>query len=108
MSKDVFAIKKDFYQFIGLYSSFQGVIITAVALSNALSCHISWAPGFLSLFASVLALTGVYSKLDYYHAQKNIVQDLRNDEAVSVIWLERADSVFARLFPYSLPIICSH
>ncbi len=106
-SKVVFAIKKDFYHFIGLYGSFQGVIITAVALSSVLSCNISWAPAFLSLFASVVALAGVYSKLHYYYVQKNIIHDWRIGEAVSVIWLERADSVFARLFPYSLPIICS-
>ncbi len=106
-STDVIAIKADLYQFIGIYSAFQGVIITAVALSNALSCNISWAPGLLSLFASVVAHAGVYSKLHHYHEQKNVIHYWRIREAVSVIWLERADSVFARLFPYSLPIICS-
>lgn len=106
-STDVITVKADLYQFIGLYSVFQGVILTAVAESNALSCNISWAPGLLSLFASVVTLASVYSKLHYYHDQKNIVHDWENGEAVSVIWLERADSVSARLFPYSLPIICS-
>jgi hypothetical protein len=98
-STDVITVKADLYQFIGLYSVFQGVILTAVAQSNALSCNISWAPGLLSLFASVVTLASVYSKLDYYHNQKNTVEDLKNVERVSVIWLERADSVFARLFP---------
>ncbi len=106
-STDVITVKADLYQFIGLYSVFQGVILTAVAQSNALSCNISWAPGLLSLFASVVTLASVYSKLSYYHNQKNWVDDWKNGELVSVIWLERADSVFARLFPYSLPIICS-
>jgi hypothetical protein len=106
-STNVELVKADLYQFIGVYSAFQGVIITAVALSNALSCNISWAPGLLSLFASVVAHACVYSKLHNYHVQKNIVYIWRIGEAVSVIWLERADSVFARLFPYSLPIICS-
>jgi len=105
-STDVITVKGDLYQFIGLYSVFQGVILTAVAQSNSLSCNSAWAPGLLSLFASVVTLASVYSKLHNYHVQKNIVHDWRIGEAVSVIW-ERADSVFARLFPYSLPIICS-
>jgi hypothetical protein len=98
-STDVITVKGDLYQFIGLYSVFQGVILTAVAQSNALSCNISWAPGLLSFFASVVTLASVYSKLYYYHNQKNIVDNWKNVETVSVIWLERADSVFAPLFP---------
>ncbi len=98
-STDVITVKADLYQFIGLYSVFQGVILTAVAQSSALSCNISWAHGLLSLFASVVTLASVYSKLYYYHNQKNIVDDWRNGEAVSVIWLERVNSVFGRLFP---------
>jgi hypothetical protein len=98
-STDVITVKADLYQFIGLYSVFQGVILTAVAHSNALSCNISWAPGLLSLFASVVTLASVYSKLDDYHDQKNILDDWKNAERVSVIWLERADSVFACPFP---------
>jgi hypothetical protein len=96
---DLITVKAALYQFIGLYSVFQGVILTAVAQSSALSCNISWAPGLLSLFASVVTLASVHSKLDYYYNQQNIVQDWKNEEMVSVIWLERADSVFARLFP---------
>lgn len=80
-STDVITVKADLYQFIGLYSVFQGVILTAVAQSSALSCNISWAPGLLSLFASVVTLASVYSKLDYYHNQKNIVDDWKNGEA---------------------------
>jgi hypothetical protein len=98
-STDVITVKADLYQFIGIYSVFQAVILTAVAQSSALGCNISWAPGLLSFFASVVTLASVYSKLHYYHDQRNIVDDWKNGEAVSVIWLERADSVFPPLFP---------
>ncbi|CAM6011430.1 unnamed protein product [Sphagnum balticum] len=81
-STNVITVKAALYQFIGLYSVFQGVILTAVAQSSALSCNISWAPGLLSLFASVVTLVSVYSKLHYYHDQKNIVHKWENGEEI--------------------------
>jgi hypothetical protein len=99
MSTPGFAVQAALYQFIAIYSVFQGVILTTVALSNALSCNTSWAPGLLSLFASVITLAGVYFKLVEYHDHQNYVNFFEIVEEVSVIWLERTDSVFARLFP---------
>jgi hypothetical protein len=58
--------KNDLYQWIGFFSVFQGVVLTAVAQSSTLGCQQSWAPAALSLIASVVTVVSVHFKLVNY------------------------------------------
>jgi hypothetical protein len=60
--------KNDLYQWIGFFSVFQGVVLTAVAWSSTLGCQQSWAPASLSLIASVVTIVSVHFKLKSYRA----------------------------------------
>jgi hypothetical protein len=60
--------KNDLYQWIGFFSVFQGVVLTAVAQSSTLGCQQSWAPASLSLIASVVTIVSVRFKLKSYRA----------------------------------------
>jgi hypothetical protein len=67
--------KKDLYQWIGFFSVFQGVVLTAVAQSSTLGCHQSWAPALLSLIASVVTIVSVRFKLKSYRALEVNLED---------------------------------
>lgn len=58
------ALRNEIYQLIGFYSVFQGVLLTAVAQSNFLTCHNWWTAFFLSLLASLVTVVGVHQKFD--------------------------------------------
>jgi hypothetical protein len=58
--------KNDLYQWIGFFSVFQGVVLTAVAQSSTLGCQQSWAPAALSLIASLVTVVSVHFKLVNY------------------------------------------
>jgi hypothetical protein len=62
--------KNELYQWIGFYSVFQGVVFTAVALSNTLGCRQSWGPTSLSLIASIVTIVNVHFKLVNYDKVK--------------------------------------
>jgi hypothetical protein len=55
--------KNDLYQWIGFFSVFQGVVLTAVAQSSTFGCRQSWAPASLSLIASLVSVVSVHFKL---------------------------------------------
>ncbi|KAH9538128.1 hypothetical protein CY35_16G089500 [Sphagnum magellanicum] len=54
------------YQWVGFYSVFQGVVVTAVTLSTTLGCRQSWCPTSLSLIASIVTIVTVHFKLVEY------------------------------------------
>jgi hypothetical protein len=60
--------KNDLYQWIGFFSVFQGVVLTAVAQSSTFGCRQSWAPASLSLIASLVTVVSVHFKLINYDA----------------------------------------
>jgi hypothetical protein len=68
--------KNDLYQWIGFFSVFQGVILTAVAQSTTLGCQQSWAPAALSLIASLVTVVSVHFKLvNYYRLDANLSKE---------------------------------
>jgi hypothetical protein len=69
--------KNELYQWIGFYSVFQGVVFTAVALSNNLGCRQSWGPTSLSLIASLVTIVTVHFKLLEYEKLKTDVERKR-------------------------------
>ncbi|CAK9219213.1 unnamed protein product [Sphagnum troendelagicum] len=77
--------KNDLYQWIGFFSVFQGVVLTAVAQSSTLGCQQSWAPASLSLIASVVTIVSVHFKLKSYRALEvnlaNETYDSKGEEA---------------------------
>jgi hypothetical protein len=56
------SLRNEIYQLIGFYLVFQGVLMTAVAQSNYLTCHNWWTAFCLSLLASVVTVGGVIQK----------------------------------------------
>lgn len=56
-------LKNEVYQLIGLFSVFQGVVLTAVSQSNLLHCNNRWSPILLSVLASIVTIAGVAQKL---------------------------------------------
>lgn len=60
--KRVNDLYNEIYQLVGFDSVFQGVLLTAVAQANLLNCHNWWAVFFLSLFASLATIGGVFQK----------------------------------------------
>jgi hypothetical protein len=75
--------KNELYQWIGFYSVFQGVVFTAVALSNNLGCRQSWGPTSLSLIASLVTIVTVHFKLLEYEKLKTDVERKRIETKVS-------------------------
>jgi hypothetical protein len=74
--------KNDLYQWIGFFSVFQGVVLTAVAQSSTLGCQQSWAPAALSLIASLVTVVSVHFKLVNY---KGLNASLLKEESQSKI-----------------------
>lgn len=56
------SLRNEIYQLIGFYLVFQGVLMTAVAQSNYLTCHNWWTAFCLSLLASLVTVGGVIQK----------------------------------------------
>jgi hypothetical protein len=74
--------KNDLYQWIGFFSVFQGVVLTAVAQSSTLGCQQSWAPASLSLIASVVTIVSVHFKLKSYRALEVNLADETYDSKI--------------------------
>jgi hypothetical protein len=74
--------KNDLYQWIGFFSVFQGVVLTAVAQSSTLGCQQSWAPASLSLIASVVTIVSVHFKLKSYRALEANLENETHDSKV--------------------------
>ncbi|CAM6051959.1 unnamed protein product [Sphagnum compactum] len=73
--------KNDLYQWIGFFSVFQGVVLTAVAQSSTLGCQQSWAPASLSLIASLVTIVSVHFKLKSYRAlEDNLADETRHSK----------------------------
>jgi len=75
--------KNEVYQWIGFYSVFQGVVVTAVAQSNTLGCRQSWGPTSLSLIASIVTIVTVHFKLVEYGKLKTDLERKRV-EAITI------------------------
>jgi hypothetical protein len=56
------SIRNEIYQMVGLYSAFQGLLLTAITQSNLLHWNNRGYPLALSAFATVIAATGVVQK----------------------------------------------
>jgi hypothetical protein len=73
--------KNDLYQWIGFFSVFQGVVLTAVAQSSTLGCQQSWAPASLSLIASVVTIVSVHFKLKSYRGlEVNLAEEIHDSK----------------------------
>jgi hypothetical protein len=70
-----FVVKNELYQLTGFYIVFQGVVLTAVAQAGALTCEQWWSPFTLSLIASIVAIVGVYQKLDAFRDVKDNLKE---------------------------------
>ncbi|KAH8943821.1 hypothetical protein BDL97_13G074800 [Sphagnum fallax] len=70
-----FVVKNELYQLTGFYIVFQGVVLTAVAQASALTCRQWWSPFTLSLIASIVAIVGVYQKLDAFRDVKDNLKE---------------------------------
>ncbi|KAJ7515672.1 hypothetical protein O6H91_22G022600 [Diphasiastrum complanatum] len=57
------AAQNEIYQLLGMFFVFQGVVFTAVAQAQALTCKQWWSPFTLSLFASLATLAALLQKL---------------------------------------------
>ena len=55
---------------MGFYGVFQGVVFSAVASKNRLTCHTSVIPAFLPIITTITINITVHSKLAYYKTQK--------------------------------------
>jgi len=80
--------KKDLYQWIGFFSVFQGVVLTAVAQSSTFGCRQSWAPASLSLIASLVTVVSVHFKLINYDDLNASLSKEINQSKVSVPSME--------------------
>lgn len=76
--------KNELYQLVGFYSVFQGVVLTAVALSSSLKCQTAWGPAALSAFASIVFIIGVHQKLKGYGLLMEKLDRLIEDSQVHV------------------------
>jgi Flp pilus assembly protein TadB len=74
--------KNDLYQWIGFFSVFQGVVLTAVAQASTLGCQQSWAPASLSLIASVVTIVSVRFKLKSYRALEDNLANETHDSKI--------------------------
>jgi hypothetical protein len=80
--------KNDLYQWIGFFSVFQGVVLTAVAQSSTFGCRQSWAPASLSLIASLVTVVSVHFKLiNYDELNANLLKEISQSK-VSVPSME--------------------
>ncbi|KAH8938533.1 hypothetical protein BDL97_16G088600 [Sphagnum fallax] len=69
--------ENDLYPWIGLFSVFQGVVLTAVAQSSTFGCRQSWAPASLSIIASLVTVVSVHFKLINYNDLKaNLLKEI--------------------------------
>ncbi len=75
--------KNELYQWIGFYSVFQGVVLTAVAQSSTIFCKQSWGPASLSLLASIVTVLSVHFKLISYSKLKSSLDQEIKDSKVS-------------------------
>jgi hypothetical protein len=75
--------KNDLYQWIGFFSVFQGVVLTAVAQSSTFGCRQSWAPASLSLIASLVTVVSVHFKLiNYDDLKANLSKELSQSKVL--------------------------
>ncbi|CAM6012457.1 unnamed protein product [Sphagnum balticum] len=76
-------VKNEFYQLIGYYSVFQGVVLTAVAQSSTIFCKQSWGPASLSLLATIVTVLGVHFKLiDYTSIKIALDQEIKDSKVL--------------------------
>jgi hypothetical protein len=87
-----YAVKNEVYQLLGFYLVFQGVVLTAVAQASVLTCEEWWSPFILSSMTSIVAIVGVYQKLQSLHD----VEDNLREERVSYQVLSRNIQLFKR------------
>jgi len=72
-----YAVKNEVYQLLGFYLVFQGVVLTAVAQASVLTCEEWWSPFILSSMTSIVAIVGVYQKLQSLH---DVEENLREEK----------------------------
>jgi hypothetical protein len=73
--------KNELYQWIGFFSVFQGVVLTAVAQSTTIGCQQSWAPAVLSLIASLVTVVSVHFKLiNYSELNARVVKETHQNQ----------------------------
>ncbi|CAK9220529.1 unnamed protein product [Sphagnum troendelagicum] len=87
-----YAVKNEVYQLLGFYLVFQGVVLTAVAQASVLTCEEWWSPFILSSMTSIIAIVGVYQKLQSLH---DVEENLR-EEKISYQVLSRNIQLFKR------------
>jgi hypothetical protein len=87
-----YAVKNEVYQLLGFYLVFQGVVLTAVAQASVLTCEEWWSPFILSSMTSIVAIVGVYQKLQSLH---DVEENLR-EERISYQVLSRNIQLFKR------------
>ncbi|CAM6027681.1 unnamed protein product [Sphagnum balticum] len=87
-----YAVKNEVYQLLGFYLVFQGVVLTAVAQASVLTCEEWWSPFILSSMTSIVAIVGVYQKLQSLHD----VEDNLREERISYQVLSRNIQLFKR------------
>jgi uncharacterized membrane protein YkgB len=76
--------KNELYQWIGFFSVFQGVVLTAVAQSTTIGCQQSWAPAVLSLIASLVTVVSVHFKLiNYSELNARVVKETHQNQVLS-------------------------
>ncbi len=71
------------YQWVGFYSVFQGVVVTAVTLSTTLGCRQSWFLTSLSLIASIVTIVTVHFKAVEYGKLKKGLERKKLEAKVS-------------------------
>jgi hypothetical protein len=94
--------KNDLYQWIGFFSVFQGVVLTAVAQASTLGCQQSWAPASLSLIASVVTIVSVRFKLKSYRALEDNLANETHDSKV------RTFPVYIVIYIYRIRLLLVH
>jgi hypothetical protein len=77
-----YAVKNEVYQLLGFYLVFQGVVLTAVAQASVLTCEEWWSPFILSSMTSIVAIVGVYQKLQSLHDVEENLRDERTSYQV--------------------------
>jgi len=96
-------LTNEIYQLLGFASAFQGLLLTAVAQASQLKCHNVGIPLALSLFATVVALAGVWQK-------KGIITELKRtlstEDLVRKVWTVFPSTNFVFLL-FSLSILRS-
>jgi hypothetical protein len=96
-------LTNEIYQLLGFASTFQGLLLTAVAQSSQLKCHNVGIPLALSLFATVVTLAGVWQKKGIITKLK---RTLSTEDLVRKVWTVFLSTNFVFLL-FSLSIIRS-